>query len=179
MELFQKMALRVISAAIIGGVGAAAAADLPKEGKYDFTSCSVSTVTSIEFSKTHSAASWESLGTNRSNLPGGFFDMTAVRCVGSGSTSDGKLWSGINVCQAVDKDGDKLLTKFIFEGPKSTVDMAVGTGKYEGITRTGGSESLGDFPTAKPGTFQSCTRNTGTSLLSGSLKVIFQHSAAT
>jgi hypothetical protein len=32
-------ALRVNSAAIIGGVGAAAAADIPKEGKYDITNC--------------------------------------------------------------------------------------------------------------------------------------------
>jgi hypothetical protein len=142
-------------------VPAVAQQQLPKEGNYEYTSCGVSTVTAIDFSKSHSAASWEAIGTNRSNAPGGFLDMTTFRCLGSGVTIDGKF-SGIDFCQAVDKDGDKILTKFAMEGPKATGETLAGTGKYEGIVKTTEGESLGQFPTAKPGTAEFCVRNTGT-----------------
>jgi hypothetical protein len=155
-----KTALPVISAAIIG-CAAAAAADLPKEGKVDITSCYSGIANIIDFSKTYGAVSYELMGTNRSDPPGGFADMTTFRCVGFTGTIDGKA-SGMNMCETIDKDGDKLLNKQIVEGPKNTLEMVVGTGKYEGITRTGGGESLGAFPAVKPGTFQGCTHNTGT-----------------
>jgi hypothetical protein len=161
MEVFQKIALRVISAAIIGGVGAAAAADLPKEGTYDVTNCYFGSGNTIEFSKTHSAVSLEVTGTTRSNPPGGFLDIATYRCVGFSTTIDGKS-SGINICEALDKDGDRLLTRNIVEGPKQTQETLAGTGKYEGIVRTGVTDSLGAFPTIKPGTFQGCNHGTGT-----------------
>jgi hypothetical protein len=48
MEFLQKKALPMNSAAIIGGVGAAAAADLPKEGSTTVTSFSSGTANSRE-----------------------------------------------------------------------------------------------------------------------------------
>ena len=117
-------------------------ADLPKEGKVDITSCYSGLANTIDFSKTHGAVSYELTGTNRSNPPGGYADMTTFRCVGFTGTIDGKS-SGMNMCETIDKDGDKLLNKQIVEGPKSTLEMVVGTGKYEGITRTGEGEFLG------------------------------------
>jgi hypothetical protein len=162
MELFQRMTLRVISAAIIGGVGAVAAADLPKEGKYDVMSCWSGPGNFIDFSTTPRAVSYELTGTNRSDPPGGFLDMVTFRCVGFTSTSDGKLWSGMNMCENIDKDGDKLLARNIIEGPKNTLEGLAGTGKYEGIVWTGVGESLGAFRSLKPGTLQGCGHNTGT-----------------
>jgi hypothetical protein len=41
-------------------------------------------------------------------------------------------------------------------------ETLAGTGKYEGMVRTATAESLGQFPTIKPGTFQGCNRATGT-----------------
>jgi hypothetical protein len=136
-------------------------ADIPKEGKYDITSCSVSTVTSIEFSKTYSAASWEAMGTSRSNPPGGFLDMTTFRCVGFTGTIAGKT-SLTYMCEAIDKDGDKMLSRVTSDGSKATLDTVAGTGKYEGIVRTGVIEALGPFPVAKPGTSQTCNNGSGT-----------------
>jgi hypothetical protein len=152
----------LVPALTIGlAVPATAQQQLPQEGNYEYTSCGVSTVTAIDFSKSHSAASWETIGTNRSNPPGRFFDLTTFRCVGSGTTIDGKF-SGTNFCQAVDKDGDKLLTRFALDGAKATGETLAGTGKYEGIVKTTAAESLGQFPTAKPGTAEFCVRSTGT-----------------
>jgi hypothetical protein len=87
--------------------------------------------------------------------------MTTFRCVGFGTTIDGKS-SGMNICEVFDKDGDKMLVRNITEGPKNTLDTLAGTGKYEGIVRTGGSESLGTFPVAKPGTLAGCNHGAGT-----------------
>jgi len=136
-------------------------ADLPKEGKYDTMACWSGTQNSVEFSKNASVQSWEVVGTNRGNPADSFLDMTTFRCIGSGATLNGK-YSARDVCEAVDKDGDKIITRFVTEGQKTTVDMAVGTGKYEGITRKGGTEPVGTFPTVKPGTVQGCDHNVGT-----------------
>jgi len=48
------------------------------------------------------------------------------------------------------------------EGPTSKLDAIAGTGKYEGMVRSGTSESLGAFPAIKPGTSTACSRQTGT-----------------
>jgi hypothetical protein len=63
-----KLTLRFISlAAFIGlaSAGFAFAAELPKEGNYDFTSCYSGVSNTIAFSKTHSAYSFEITGVNR------------------------------------------------------------------------------------------------------------------
>jgi hypothetical protein len=54
--------------------------DLPKEGKVDLTSCYSGIANIIDFSKGYSAVSVELTGTNRSNPPGGYADMTTFRC---------------------------------------------------------------------------------------------------
>jgi hypothetical protein len=139
----------------------AGAADFPKEGKYDITTCFAGIANSIDFSKTYSAASYEITGTARSNPPGGFLDMASFRCIGFNGTIDGKL-SGMNMCAAVDQDGDKMFVRNIVEGPRNTLEAVAGTGKYEGIVRTGVNDSLGAFPAVKPGTLQGCGHGTGT-----------------
>jgi hypothetical protein len=153
--------LVISSVLAIGLAVPAVAADLPKEGKYDITNCWSGIANSIDFSKTHDAASYELTGTSRSNPPDGMFDMTTFRCVGFGTTIDGK-YSGMNACERVDKDGDKLLGKNIAEGPKQTSESLAGTGKYEGYVGSGVTESLGAFPAIKPGTFQGCNHASGT-----------------
>ena len=53
----------------VASVGLAVAADLPKEGTYDFTSCYSGVANPIAFSKTHSAVSLEYSGVVLSNPP--------------------------------------------------------------------------------------------------------------
>jgi hypothetical protein len=142
-------------------LGSAISQALPKEGSYDYISCWSGTSNDIQFSKTHAAGTVEFVTNNRSNPPGGAFDMTAARCVGMYTLVDGKF-SNSSYCEGTDKDGDKFMVRNSNEGPKGKQEVIAGTGKYEGMVRTGISESVGPFPSVKPGTFTGCARQTGT-----------------
>ena len=147
---------------VVTAVGSAFAADLPKEGSYDFTSCWSGVSNLVDFSKTHSAFSYEMTGSSRSNPPGGLGDKHTFRCVGMNRSFDGRA-GGTAVCEAVDPDGDKRLTYFSFEGPNTVREQVAGTGKYEGMVMSSSAvQLLGPFPVIKPGTFQDCNRQTGT-----------------
>ena len=162
-----KRCLGVIVA--IGAIGQAAAAELPKEGKADMTTCYTVTTNDITFSKTHTAATYEIIGTNTSNPPGGIFDQTGFRCVGLNSIIDGRF-SATTICESVDKDGDKIMTRLIVGsadgvGQDDThvgeTTVIAGTGKYEGMTRTGTMENY-PIRSAKPRIIQRCGRGTYT-----------------
>lgn len=143
-------------------VTAATAADVPKEGTYDFTACWSGESREIVFSPRHTANSYEFTGTVRSNPPGGPFDKETFRCVGFGSTFDGRT-TGANACESGDAAGNKRLSSFTTNADGSVTRAVVaGTGKYEGLSMTTTVQPLGPFPPAKPGTFQNCNRQTGT-----------------
>jgi hypothetical protein len=142
----------------IGAIGQAGAAELPKEGKADMTTCHTVTTNDITFSKTHTATTYEVIGVNTSNPPGGIFDQTSFRCVGLNSIIDGKF-SATAICESVDRDGDKIITRLIvgsYEGVGQDdthvgeATVIAGTGKYEGMTRTGTMENY-LIRSAKPG----------------------------
>jgi len=157
-----KNALRNVFALVILTSTPALAAELPKEGNYDYTSCWSGVNNVISYSKEHTASSYEMTGTNRSNPPGGLFDKNSFRCVGTNSSLGGKN-TGITVCEAVDADGDKRLTYYSIIDGKETREVVSGTGKYDGMVNSGNKvESYGSFPAIKPGTFQNCNRQTGT-----------------
>jgi len=142
--------------------GSAFAAELPKEGSYDFTACWSGVSNLIEFSKTHRAFSYEQTGTTLSNPPGGFLDKRAFRCVGMVTSFDGKS-TNTAVCESFGADGDKILTYFsLGSDGKITREVVAGTGKYEGLVSSGIGQPLGPFPVAKAGTFQDCNHQTGT-----------------
>ena len=141
--------------------GNVAAQTIPKEGNYDYVSCYSGTVNFITFSKTHSASTYELIGNSRTSPPGGPFDMLTFRCLGMGSSLDNQTTS-TNYCEAIDKDGDKLLVRNVNIGQKGTQEGLAGTGKYEGIVRSGINEFLGVFPAIKPGTLSGCNRQIGT-----------------
>ena len=101
----------VLASLIVASPFSAFAAEVPKEGSYDYTSCWSGVNNVITFSKTHTASSFEMTGTNRSNPPGGVFDKNTFRCVGMNSSLDGKITAS-TVCEAIDMDGDKRLNIF-------------------------------------------------------------------
>jgi|SRR3954471_12565161 hypothetical protein len=159
-----KKASRYILAFMIltSASSACAAAELPKEGSYDFTACWSGISNAVTFSKTHTASSYEITGAIRSNPPGGMFDKETFRCVGMNG-SLGEKNTGSSVCEAIDADGNKRLTYFsLGSDGKETREFLVGTGKYEGMVTTGTVEPLGPFPVIKAGTFQNCNHQTGT-----------------
>jgi hypothetical protein len=53
--------------------------------------------------------------------------MTSFRCVGPSNVVAGKS-SGINFCETIDKDGDKLLVRNIAEGPRNELETLVALG---------------------------------------------------
>jgi hypothetical protein len=146
----------------ISATPSAFATELPKEGSYDYTACWSGVNNTISFSKTNTASSYELTGGILSNPPGGMFDKNSFRCVGINASLDGKF-TGSAVCEAVDVDGDKRLSKFSLASDGSlTRETVAGTGKYEGMMVAGTVHALGPFPVAKAGTFQDCNHQTGT-----------------
>jgi hypothetical protein len=143
-------------------INLAFAADLPKEGSYDYNACWSGANNEITFSKGYTASSYEFTGTTRSNPPGGMFDKNTFRCVGMNAFLDGKNTAS-TVCEAIDVDGDKRFAYFsLGSDGKVTRENLTGTGKYEGMVASGTVQPLGPFPALKAGTLQDCNHQTGT-----------------
>jgi hypothetical protein len=153
-----------MSAAVLAAIMVspwAIAADLPKEGSYDFVSCFTGTSNTVTFSKTHWASTTELTGTSQTNPPGGLYDKVSFRCLSMDVTVDGKT-TATSMCEGIDKDGDKYLSHFVNDGQKTTRSVVAGTGKYDGLTSSGTTKNMGPFPSLKPGTVQNCIQQTGT-----------------
>ncbi|HUH92805.1 MAG TPA: hypothetical protein VL742_06615 [Casimicrobiaceae bacterium] len=140
------------------------AADLPNEGKYDYTTCFTRTVTYVEYSPTQTAWSWSEVGRSVSDPSGSMFDGDESQCLGMTASLDGKR-SGNTVCVGVAKDGAKRFTRFWYDvDGKLQRETLGGTGKYDGMVTTGTVQDVKAPPSMKPGTqtFEYCNRNTGT-----------------
>jgi len=140
------------------------AADLPKEGKYDYTTCFTRTVTYVEYSPTQSAWSYSELGRSVSDPPGGMFDGDESQCLGMTASLDGKRY-GSTACVGVAKDGAKRFTRFWYDADgKFQRETIAGTGKYDGMVTTGTVQDVKAPPSMKQGTqtFDYCNRNVGT-----------------
>lgn len=151
-----------IFAALFAGGATPSAAQVPMEGSYEFTACWSGASNVIAFSKRHTAFTYEMTGTTRASQPGAIFDKNAFRCIGINMIFDGKV-TGTVVCEGVDADGHKILSKYDVAGPSARRTTLEGTGKYEGIAMIAEpTKPLGPFPTVKAGTFQNCNQQTGT-----------------
>lgn len=147
---------------LAAALGSSYAADLPKEGSYDITACFTRTSNPIQFSPTLFGYSYEETGVSFSNPPGGLFDNESIRCIGMMASVAGKRTGG-SLCEAVNKEGDKRLTRFWYDSDgKIQRDAVAGTGKYDGLVTKGTVKGLGPFPTIKEGTVQTCNHQTGT-----------------
>lgn len=162
---------RLIKIGPIGTLCAAAlvnlafAADPPKEGKYDYTTCFTRTVTYVEYSPTQSAWSYSELGRSVSEPPGGMFDGDESQCLGMTASLDGNRY-GNATCVGVAKDGAKRFTRFWYDDDGKTLhrETIAGTGKYDGMVTTGTVQDVKAPPSMKPGTqtFDWCNRSVGT-----------------
>jgi hypothetical protein len=159
--MFKLNKVPFVGIAIIFSYTAVIAGDLAKQGKFDLLSCYSGKAEVIAHSKSHVALSYVYTGTCRSNPPGGAFDMTSFQGVGSQSIIGGEI-SSIYFMEYIDSDGDKVFLKGDRNGSKGSAEFLSGTGKYEGISGGGTNEAVGNFPSARPGTFQSCSHAIGT-----------------
>lgn len=159
-----RSSLRSLCAIVFATAAASAYAvvNLPKEGNYDYVSCWTGTGNTVAFDKEHTATAYEMLGTVVSNIPGGLGENNTYRCVGLLTVFKGRR-GGENLCQAIDADGDRIVSRFVNQPDGKIVrEMIGGTGKYEGMTMTNTIVMLPPMKPAKPDTFQGCNRQTGT-----------------
>ncbi len=155
------MTIRIAATALATCSGLALAADLPREGSYDHTTCFTRNSTRIDYSKTHFAYSYEETGTSVSNPPGGLFDNETVRCVGVTISLDGKRTGG-SLCEGVAHNGDTRLTHFWYDAEgKFQRETVAGTGSYDGLITTGSVKQVGAMQQVKPGTVKFCNQGTG------------------
>lgn len=142
--------------------GAVFAADLPREGSYDYTTCFTRTAARIDYAPGYFAYSYEEVGATVSHPPGGPFDGEKVRCVGMTASLDGKR-SGGSICEGIAGDGDKRLARFWYDADgKFQREAVAGTGKYDGMTTTGTVRTIKELQQTGPNTSEFCNRATGT-----------------
>ena len=160
-----KTMMRMISvAAIIAATSSVivVAADLPKEGSYDYKVCFTRNTSRIVFSDAHTAYSYNETGTATSTTPGGMFDGERVRCVGTVNISNGKR-TNLTICEGVAKNGDKRLTRFQYGADgKLLREEVAGTGMYEGMVTTGIAKQVVPPKEIQPGETTFCNQATGT-----------------
>lgn len=138
------------------------AADLPKEGTYDYSVCFVRKTARIDYSRTQFAYSYEETGTAVAKVPGSLFDGELVRCVGMIASLDGKR-TGSSLCEGITSGADKRLTQFWYDNDgKVQREQVSGTGKYDGLVTTGSVKPLGPPEEIGPGTVKVCHHATGT-----------------
>jgi hypothetical protein len=149
---------------LIAGTSLATAGEVPKEGTYDYIACYGGTMTQMKMPEGKIASTMEWTGGAHSNVAGSPFDNNSFKCIGAGiSAGVGKGWTtGQLYCTATDTDGDTRSANFVTEDGKVTRHDLGGTGKFEGLTTTGTkSENFAALKPAADGTFQQCSRQTG------------------
>jgi hypothetical protein len=131
------------------------------EQPYDITTCFAGTVTVLTASDELTVTSVEMRGITQSHLENKAFDNTSVHCVGVGqSMPDKSIRSGY--CKYLDPEGDFLVGRYEAEGAEGKWEFVHGTGKWKGITGGGTYEAVTRAKPITPGTFQYCSRATGT-----------------
>jgi len=147
-----------------------ALAQLAKDGTFDFTICVTGNAKAISFDDQHRAFAWvEEEGFAHGAPPGGLFDMTLFRCVGSGGVIEGTR-SITDHCEVADRDGDTMFLVHHYEidlatgSRESGVKILAGTGKYDGISGTGDSQPPVSIPVTdpeRPGLYAPCVQING------------------
>jgi hypothetical protein len=154
--------IRAAALLAITSAGCVLAADLPKEGAYDYKGCFTRNIARIDFSDAHRAYSYNETATAVSLVPGGMFDGDTVRCVGTVSISNGKR-TNLSICEGVAKNGSKRLTRFQYGADGKMVrEELAGTGMYEGMVTTGSVKEVVPPTEVQPGVTTFCNQLTGT-----------------
>jgi hypothetical protein len=156
----KRLAVRLLAGIFVAGPMPAFSSDLPRAGKFEFIACLAGKQTPIAHGPNHVVGTAEILGTQRSNLPGSLFDLTASRCFYSYSYIDGK-YDADGFCEFLDAQGDTYLLKINRPpGQAGTLDGLHGTGKYSGMRLRGEYDHIASFP-ATPGNTHACVKATG------------------
>ncbi len=154
-------AVRMVAAILVAGPLSSLAADLPRNGQFEFTACLAGKQVSIAHGPDHGVGTADLLGTQRSTPPGGLFDLTASRCVYSYGYLEGK-YEADGFCEFRDAQGDTYLLRIHRSpGQAGVLDGLHGTGKYAGMNLRGEYDLSASFADT-PGHVNTCVKASGT-----------------
>jgi len=135
---------------------------------YDFMVCLAGTATTASASKEVRVASYESSGICRSNHENKVFDNCSWHAVGASRIFEGKR-TATEYTRLEDLDGDYVVIEgnwgpggLDYKGFGGITKFLEGTGKWKGIKGEGKCERILTSKPIKEGTWQSCSRFTGT-----------------
>ena len=137
---------------------AAATAQMPKEGAWEWTHCFGGPVHTIIATPEFTAGTYVVTGVSRS--AGGPIETMSLECSGTFEYRGGKARSQGH-CAHQDTAGDRIFGADSM-GPQGYVfEILGGTGKYAGITGSGVVESLPRVKSIREGTMQACRHAKG------------------
>jgi len=128
---------------------------------YDMTNCFSGESTMLVASKELVVFSYDLKGIVQDNLDTKAFANMSFQCVGISKIVAGKP-TGQGICKFMDKDGDFIVGETASAGPEGTWTAFYGTGKWKGVTGSGKQIYITNSKPIVNGTFQTCSRATGT-----------------
>jgi hypothetical protein len=128
---------------------------------YDMTNCMAGETTMLVASKELVVFSYDFKGIVQDNLDTKTFANMSFQCIGISKIVAGKP-TGQGICKFMDKDGDFIVGETTSAGPEGTWKAFYGTGKWKGITGSGKQMYITNSKPIVNGTFQNCSRATGT-----------------
>ena len=128
---------------------------------FDITECFSGTATIVFQSKEITITGMEGKGSIFSNHENKVFDNCTFHVVVIAKTVDGKRRSD-SYWKIMDPEGDVIIAEVIVLGLEKTMKFLHGTGKWKGIKGEAKGKTTTTGKPVAPGTFQGCSRYTGT-----------------
>ena len=128
---------------------------------YDMTNCMSGESTMLVASKELVVFGFDVKGIVQDNLDTKVFANMSFQCVGVNKIVAGQL-TGQGICKFMDTDGDFIVGETTSAGPEGTWKAFYGTGKWKGVTGSGKQMYITNSKPIVKGTFQNCSRATGT-----------------
>lgn len=148
----------LLSCCLAAGVTAQAQ---QQAARIDVTHCYVADVSVIESASAYRVQGLQIRGTTRANQPGGPFDNSATRCVGTLASLGGGPPEGRGYCEWAGTDEDRLLIRWTVEAGQGSGTLAGGAGRYRGISGEISFQPIAPIPALEPGVMRVCNRTTG------------------
>jgi hypothetical protein len=129
--------------------------------RIDLTHCYVGEVTLIEGASVYRVQGLHQRGFTRANEPGGPFDNSATRCVGTLATTGNAPPEGRGYCEWATSAEDRVLIRWTVEAGRGSGALSGGTGRYHGVTGEISFQPIAPIPALEPGIVRVCNRSTG------------------
>jgi len=151
---FQMLTLATILALLLCG-------PIAQAENIDMLSCSDVKVSTLVESKELTIMGFEGRGINLDNLASKAFDNMTFHTMGFYKIVNGK-WTGTLLIKYMNPSGDYFVVEVLQVGMERDWKYLYGTGKWQGVTGGGKAIPFTKGKPIMPGSYQSCTKITGT-----------------